>query len=167
MAKALEQIHQPPPGAGGLDGDRRLRRKLREELLHVGHIVHESMLGEFAVLREDRDLRRSFVQVNPYVRHRIGLLAQGSLHPALSNQPISGWAGGQRAYHIKNFIYLSRLQRAFVPNRSINNVECQAAFMTISAKLRLSSDAPPTSAPSTSGCFINSRTLEGLTLPPY
>jgi hypothetical protein len=61
MAEALEQIHQPPPGAGGLDGDRGLRRKLREELPHAGHLILESMLGEFAVLREDRDLRRSFV----------------------------------------------------------------------------------------------------------
>jgi hypothetical protein len=34
---------------------------LREELPHAGHLILESMLGEFAVLREDRDLRRSFV----------------------------------------------------------------------------------------------------------
>jgi hypothetical protein len=75
MAEALEQIHQPPPGAGRLDGDRRLRWQLPEELLHAGHIVLESMLGEFAVLGEDRDLRRSFVQVDPDVCHRVGLLA--------------------------------------------------------------------------------------------
>jgi hypothetical protein len=74
MAEALEQIHQPPPGAGGLDGDRRLRWQLREELLHAGHLVLESMLGQFAILGQDRDLRRSFVQVDPDVCHRVGLL---------------------------------------------------------------------------------------------
>jgi len=37
----------------------------------------------------------------------------------------------------------------------------------MSAKLLSSSDAPPTSAPSTSGSPINSRAFDGLTLPPY
>ncbi len=35
------------------------------------------------------------------------------------------------------------------------------------AKSSTLSDAPPTSAPSISGCIINSRILSGLTLPPY
>jgi hypothetical protein len=37
----------------------------------------------------------------------------------------------------------------------------------MSAKLRASSDAPPTSAPSTSGWLISSLALFGFTLPPY
>ena len=40
-------------------------------------------------------------------------------------------------------------------------------FLTISAKLRASSDAPPTSAPSTSGWLISSLAFAGFTLPPY
>src|SRR6266849_2650698 len=40
-------------------------------------------------------------------------------------------------------------------------------FFTMSAKLRTSSEAPPTSAPSTSGWLINSRAFDGFTLPPY
>ena len=36
----------------------------------------------------------------------------------------------------------------------------------ISKKLAVSKLAPPTSAPSTSGCAIRSRMLSGLTLPP-
>src|SRR5438034_3920018 len=37
----------------------------------------------------------------------------------------------------------------------------------MSAKCRALSDAPPTSAPSTSGRLVNSRALDGLTLSPY
>src|ERR1039458_4952643 len=37
----------------------------------------------------------------------------------------------------------------------------------MSAKLLASSEAPPTSAPSTSGWLINSFAFAGLTLPPY
>ena len=74
MAEALKQIHPPPPGAGGLESDRRLRWQLREELLHAGHRVLESMRGQFAILGQDRDLRRSCVQVDPDVCHRVGLL---------------------------------------------------------------------------------------------
>ena len=33
--------------------------------------------------------------------HRFGLLSQRGLRPTLRSQPISGWAGGQRAYDIK------------------------------------------------------------------
>jgi ABC-type uncharacterized transport system substrate-binding protein len=35
------------------------------------------------------------------VYHRFGLLSQRGLRPTLRSQPISGWAGGQRAYDIK------------------------------------------------------------------
>jgi ABC-type uncharacterized transport system substrate-binding protein len=35
------------------------------------------------------------------VYHLLGLLSQRGLRPTLRNQPISGWAGGQRAYDIK------------------------------------------------------------------
>jgi len=35
------------------------------------------------------------------VYHRFGLLSQSGLRPTLRSQPISGWAGGQRAYDIK------------------------------------------------------------------
>jgi len=40
-------------------------------------------------------------------------------------------------------------------------------FLMMSAKLLDSSEAPPTSAPSTSGWLISSLALFGLTLPPY
>ncbi len=43
----------------------------------------------------------------------------------------------------------------------------QMQFFTMSEKVRTSKDAPPTSAPSTSGRLIRSRALEGFTLPPY
>src|SRR6266849_3884835 len=47
------------------------------------------------------DLRAAFVQVDAHVYHRFGLLSQRGLRPTLRSQPISGWAGGQRAYDIK------------------------------------------------------------------
>ena len=36
-----------------------------------------------------------------HVYHPLGLLSQRGLLPILRSQPISGWAGGQRAYDIK------------------------------------------------------------------
>jgi ABC transporter substrate binding protein len=50
---------------------------------------------------QDCDLRTAFVQVDAHVYHRFGLLSQRGLRPTLRSQPISGWAGGQRAYDIK------------------------------------------------------------------
>src|SRR3989475_6473960 len=40
-------------------------------------------------------------------------------------------------------------------------------FLIMSEKPRSSREAPPTSAPSTSGWLINSRAFDGFTLPPY
>jgi len=58
-------------------------------------------LHDFSVVRQDRDLRAAFVQVDAHVYHPLGLLSQRGLPPSLRSQPISGWAGGQRAYDIK------------------------------------------------------------------
>jgi hypothetical protein len=40
-------------------------------------------------------------EIDAHVYHRFGLLSQRGLRPTLRSQPISGWAGGQRAYDIK------------------------------------------------------------------
>src|SRR2546427_5898280 len=101
MAESLEQIDEPPPGPGGLDGDGSERRQLGEELLELHGIVGEPLLRNLPLFGQDCDLRASFVQVDAHVYHRFGLLSQRGLRPTLRSQPISGWAGGQRAYDIK------------------------------------------------------------------
>jgi hypothetical protein len=60
------------------------------------------MLLQVALVREHGDLRDPFVEIDPDVYHRLGLLSQSAL-PArsLRCQPIPGWAGGQRTYGIK------------------------------------------------------------------
>jgi len=50
---------------------------------------------------------------------------------------------------------------------SLYFLETAALFWTISEKESALRLAPPTKAPSTSGCFISSAALSGLTLPPY
>jgi hypothetical protein len=60
MAESLQQVHQPPPGAGGFDRHRGFGWELREELLHALDVLGESMPREFAVLAQDRNLRRVF-----------------------------------------------------------------------------------------------------------
>src|SRR5260370_14796691 len=101
MAEMLEEIDEPPPGAGGFDGDRRVGREFGEELLQTRGIGGKPLLRDFAVFGQDRDLRTAFVQVDAHVYHLLGLLSQRGLRPTLRSQPISGWAGGQRAYDIK------------------------------------------------------------------
>jgi len=101
MPGALEQIHQPPPRARGLDGHGRPWGQLREERFQPRRVVGESPLSDLALLGQHRDLRHAFVQVNPNMYHRLGLLSQRGLPPSLRSQPISGWAGGQRTYDIK------------------------------------------------------------------
>jgi len=99
MAKALEEIHEPPPGPGGFDGHRSFGRELREKPSHALDVIDESMPHEFAVLGEHRNLRRPFVQVDTHVYHRLGLLSQsgfGSLSevPAyfrLTGRPTCLW----------------------------------------------------------------------------
>jgi len=98
----LEEIDEPPPGAGGFDRDRRVGREFGEELLQTRDIVGKPLLRDFAVFGQDRDLRTAFVQVDAHVYHLLGLLSQRGLRPTLRSQPISGWAGGQRAYDITN-----------------------------------------------------------------
>jgi len=56
VAEALEKIHEPPPGPGGFDRHRSLRRELRKKPLHALDVVDESIPCEFAVLGEDRNL---------------------------------------------------------------------------------------------------------------
>jgi len=101
MAQALEQIDEPPPRPRRFDGDWRVRRQLAEESLESRDLVGKSLLHNLAVLGQHRDLRTPFVQVDAHVYHRCGLLSQSGLRPTLRSQPISGWAGGQRAYDIK------------------------------------------------------------------
>ena len=101
MPGALEQVHQPPPGAGGLDGHRRVRGQLPEKRLQRRRIVGQAPLSDLPFLGQHRDLRHAFVQVHPDVYHRLGLLCQRALPAALIRQPNPGWAGGQRTYGIK------------------------------------------------------------------
>src|SRR3989454_7812460 len=101
MPGALEQIHQPPPRARGLDGHGRPWGQLREERFQPRRVVGESPLSDLALLGQHRDLRHAFVQVNPNMYHRLGLLSQRGLPPSLRSQPSPGWAGGQRTYDIK------------------------------------------------------------------
>jgi hypothetical protein len=102
MPQSFEQVDQPPPGAGGFDGDRGARRELREEVFQPGRIVLEPMLLQFPVGCQHGDLRDAFVKIDPHVYHRLGLLSQSALRArSLRCQPIPGWAGGQRTYGIK------------------------------------------------------------------
>src|SRR5260370_9165106 len=101
VAEMLEEIDEPPPGAGGFDGGRGVGGEFGAELLQTRDIVGKSLLRDFAVFGQDRDLRTAFVQVDAHVYHLLGLLSQRGLRPTLRSQPISGWAGGQRAYDIK------------------------------------------------------------------
>ena len=78
-----------------------MRRQLAKESLQPSDLVGKSLLHNLAVLGQHRDLRTPFVQVDTHVYHRCGLLSQSGLRPTLRSQPISGWAGGQRAYDIK------------------------------------------------------------------
>ena len=78
-----------------------MRRQLAKESLQPRDLVGKSLLHNLAVLGQHRDLRTPFVQVDAHVYHRCGLLSQSGLRPTLRSQPISGWAGGQRAYDIK------------------------------------------------------------------
>src|SRR5260370_18463037 len=86
----LEEIDEPPPVAGGFDGDRRVGREFGEELLQTRDIVGKPLLRDFAVFGQDRDLRTAFVQVDAHVYHLLGLLSQRGLRPTLRSQPISG-----------------------------------------------------------------------------
>src|SRR6266566_8663831 len=101
VAEMLEEIDEPPPGTGGFDRHGSVRRELGEELLEPPGIVGEPLLRNLPFFGQDCDLRAAFVQVDAHVYHRFGLLSQRGLRPTLRSQPISGWAGGQRAYDIK------------------------------------------------------------------
>src|SRR5439155_26173981 len=96
MPGALEQIHQPPPRARGLDGHGRPWGQLREERFQPRRVVGESLLSDLALLGQHRDLRHAFVQVNPKMYYRLGLLSQRGLPPSLRCLPISGWEVGPR-----------------------------------------------------------------------
>src|SRR5215470_4013710 len=102
MAELLEDIHQPPPGAGGFDRHRAGGRQLLEEVPDARDFVVQPVLCDFAIGAENRNLRAAFVQVDAHMYHRLGLLSQREVcRPSLRSQPSSGWAGGQRAYDIK------------------------------------------------------------------
>jgi len=102
MAELLEDIHQPPPGAGGFDRHRAGGRQLLEEVPDARDFVVQPVLCDFAIGAENRNLRAAFVQVDAHMYHRLGLLSQREVYrPSLRSQPSSGWAGGQRAYDIK------------------------------------------------------------------
>jgi len=76
MPELLQQIHEPPPGAGGLDGDPRRRRDLLEEPLHPEPVVLQAMLRQFPSGSHHGNLGHSFVQVHADVYHGFGLLPQ-------------------------------------------------------------------------------------------
>jgi ABC transporter substrate binding protein len=102
MAELLEDIQQPPPGAGGFDRHRAGGRQLLEEVPDARDFVVQPVLCDFAIGGENRNLRAAFVQVDAHMYHRLGLLSQREVcRPSLRSQPSSGWAGGQRAYDIK------------------------------------------------------------------
>jgi hypothetical protein len=94
-------LDEPPPGTGGFDRHGRVRRELGKELREQPGIVREPLLRNLPFLGQDCHLRTAFIQVGAHVYHRFGLLSQRGLRPTLRSQPISGWAGGQRAYDIK------------------------------------------------------------------
>ncbi len=56
VPEALQQVHQPPPRARGLDGDPRRRRERSKELLDAPQLVLQAMLGQSPLCGQHRDL---------------------------------------------------------------------------------------------------------------
>jgi len=76
VPELLQQIHEPPPGAGGLDGDPRRGRDLLEEPLYPEPVVLQARLRHFPVGAQHGNLRHAFVHVHADVYHGFGLLPQ-------------------------------------------------------------------------------------------
>src|SRR5262245_13947125 len=110
MTELLEEIDEPPPCPRGFDRDWRLRRELRKELRKSDSVVRESLLGNFAVLTHDRDLRATFVQVDAHVYHLLGLLFQRGLRPTLR---ASLFQAGQEANVLMTSREMALCGRAF------------------------------------------------------
>ena len=73
MAKALEQVHQPPPGGRGLDGNLSWGRDLGKELLGLAGIAIQAVLGNLALRRQDGNLRDSLVEIDTDRYHNLWL----------------------------------------------------------------------------------------------
>ena len=76
MPELLQHIHEPPPGAGGLDGHPGGGRDLLEEPLHPEPVVLQAMLRQLPSGAQHGNLRHSFVQVHADVYYGFGLLPQ-------------------------------------------------------------------------------------------
>ena len=90
MAKPLEQIHKPPPGSRGFDGNLSWGRDLGKELFDLGGIVTQAVLGYLTLKHQDghlSHLRDSLVKIDADRYHNLGLLPQGVLGGLSGNQP--------------------------------------------------------------------------------
>ena len=52
MAQPVEEVDEPPPGAGGFDRDRGVRGQLAEELFQSRRIIAEAVLAQSPIVRK-------------------------------------------------------------------------------------------------------------------
>jgi hypothetical protein len=68
MPEPFEQVTEAPPGARGLDGDRRPGWELREELFQSSRLVGEAVRRQLALCRHHHDRRDPLVKIAAHGR---------------------------------------------------------------------------------------------------
>jgi hypothetical protein len=80
-AELVEQVGQPAPAVGGLEGDRRPRVELAQNRNQLGWVVGEVAVEQLRATRvQHRDLRALAVHVHADVDLHVGLLPRAATH---------------------------------------------------------------------------------------
>jgi hypothetical protein len=84
QAEFVEQVGQPAPAVGGLEGDRRARLQPAKQRRQLGRVVGQVAVGQLrATLVQQRDLGALAVDVHAGVDLHQGLLPCAGCSPSL------------------------------------------------------------------------------------